>query len=236
MNINNLPPPILLLAKKLLSLHKCINTCVNYRAHELFTVHCVEVAVSVEFGCVSLDCSGVASLLWFSSAGTLGGTLLPEGSVGVSCCTFESVALFCIWEAVLALSHCLLLCLISSSASLSSWWKPCHERSPNGLQNGSEKKSKSEGSWMLVLMCSFNTAPSGVSARTSWSSSLEESVMRSPSVSLYRNWRSLPSLRLGKSPVSFSFSWSNVSSDVTRNLRVSWPSVTFRNTIVAADL
>ena len=37
-----------------------INTSVNY---ELFTVHCVEVAVSVELGCVSLDCSGVASLL-----------------------------------------------------------------------------------------------------------------------------------------------------------------------------
>ena len=83
------------------------------------------------------------------------------------------------------------------------------------------EKFKSEGSWTAVLMCSFNTAPSGVWARTSWSSSLEESVMRSPSVSLYCNWRSLPSPRLGKRPVSLSFSWSNVSSDVTRNLRVS---------------
>ena len=181
-----------------------------------------ELAGAFELGCVLLDCSGVVSLFW-----SLRGASPP---VDVSCCTFESVALLCSWEA--SLSHCLLLCLISSSASLSSRWKPCHERSPNGLQNGSEKNFKSEASWVFVLMCSFNTAPPEVWARTSWSSSLEESVMRSPSVSLYCNWRSLPSPRLGKRPVSLSFSWSNVKSDVTRNLRVSESSVTFRNTIM----
>ena len=158
-------------------------------------------------------------ILDFTTSSAGGEALLSDGFVGVCCCTFESVTLRCSWEAV-CLSHCL-LCLINSSASLSSRSNPCHEQSPNGLQNGSEKKFKSEGSWTAVLMCSFNTAPSGVWARTSWSSSLEESVMRSPSASLYCNWRSFPSPRLGKRPVSLSFSWSNVSSEVTRKLRVS---------------
>ena len=32
------------------------------RTHELFTVHCGELAAAVELGCVLLDCSGVVSL------------------------------------------------------------------------------------------------------------------------------------------------------------------------------
>jgi len=92
-----------------------------------------------------------------------------------------------------------ILCLKRFSALLNSSSKLCHEK-------GCKKWSNREYSRPPVLIRSFHTPSSGISAKTCWNSSLMERVMRSPSLSLYCRRRSFSSARLGKTLISCSLS------------------------------